>query len=143
MDWKKLVIAALAFVVIAEIVHTAGALVFMGYYADPANFHLWSGIMMPSGGAPGAEFFAASIAVNAVVGAITAWAYMTLHKSIPGKGMSKGINYGLLVFLLAAVPGALSSLVLLSVPAGLVVAWMGENLLVYLLGGLVFSRTIR
>jgi hypothetical protein len=143
MDWKQILLSALVFMVVAQVVHTIGAVLTMGYYTDPAYFPLWSTLMMPAGGPPGAEFYAASFLGNFAIGLIFAWAYYTLKGSIPGKGLNKGVNYGLLLFLLAALPGTLMMLVLLAVPVALLFSWAVESLILYALSGAAFAKLIR
>jgi len=139
----KLIGMAVLFAIIAQIVHTIGATATMDYYTDPLYFPLWSEVMMPAFGPPGMEFYAVSIASNFVIGLILAAVFVVLKNSIPGSGSRKGINYGILLFLVSAVPSAMSSYLILSVPAALLAAWAIENLLIFLVGGAVFARILR
>lgn len=139
-DWKTVAVAAVVFAIVAQIVHTTGAVVTMGYYTNPAYFALWSNLMMPNQGPPGTDFLIASIIVNLAVGAILAGAYLVLKPGIPGKGLRKGINYGILLFLVAGVPGYLSTYLLLAVPAMLLLDWAVESLIIYLVLGATLAK---
>ena len=54
--WKIALVAVL-FLVVAQIVHTLGAMATMSYYMLEQYFPVWSGVMMPDGGAPGGMFY--------------------------------------------------------------------------------------
>ncbi len=143
MNWKQIVISAVVFALVAQIIHTVGAVLTMDYYVNPAYFALWSKLMMPEAGPPGTEFFVASLVVNFAIGLTFAGVYSMLKKSIPGKGLMKGVNYGLLLFLLAGLPYTLTTYLLLAVPAMLLVGWAVEALILYIICGATFSKIVR
>lgn len=143
MDLKQILLSALVFAVVSQVVHTLGAFPTMGYYTDPANFALWSRIMMPTAGPPGTEFYAASLAFSFITGCIFAWAYSVVGKSVPGKDVMKGFNYGLMLFLMVGVPYTLSNILLLAIPLGLQMEWALETLVIYGLSGLAFAKIVK
>lgn len=126
----------------SQVVHTIGAIATMGFYTDPAYFPLWSTLMMPGASPPGLMFYAASLAFSFLSGLIFAFAYTNVKKSIPGKGMMKGVNFGLLCFLMVQVTSALTMFLLLAVPAALLLSWALESLVVFAVCGAVFSKVI-
>ena len=142
INWKMAIIGAIVFTIAAQVVHIVGAMAEMSYYTDPANFALWSPLMMPAAGPPGAEFYAASIIASFIIGLVFAAAYGLLKASIPGKASKKGMNFALLLFMLATVPGALSMGLVFAVPVGLIVAWAIEDLVIYLISCAVFAKTM-
>ncbi len=142
-NWKGIALSAFVYVIAAQVVHTAGAAAMMGYYADPAYFPLWSRFMMSAAGPPGPEFFALSILFSLASGIIAAWCYSLIKGSIPGEGTRKGLNFGLLLFLVAGVPYTLTTYLLLAVPPLLLFSWTLETLLIYAVCGAAFSRLMR
>ncbi len=98
--------------------------------------------MMPSNGPPGVDFYLASIAIGLINGIILASAYYLLNQSIPGKGISKGLNYGILLFLMVGIPFTLTIHLLLAVPAMLLLNWAISGLIIYLISGVAFSKII-
>ncbi len=112
----------------------------MSYYTNPEYFALWSKLMMPANGPPGTEFFIASILIDIIIGIILAGSYSLLAVSIPGEGISKGINYGILLFLIAGVPFTLSMYLLFAVPGSLLVYWAISTLVIYLISGAAFAK---
>lgn len=143
INWTRVVLAAIAFAVIAFIVNNIGAIMSMNYYTDPANSALWSKVMMPGAGPPGMEFYAFSIGSIFVTGLIFAWAYALLKDSIPGAGRAKGLCYGFILFLLAGVSYTLSVYMLFAVPAALVFEWAVQSLFLYVIAGIVFEKLIK
>lgn len=136
----KVILTGIIFTVIAEIIHTIGATLSMSYYTNPAYFALWSQIMMPGPGAPPMSFYVLSIVFALVTAIIFALVYTVVKESITGSGVwSKGLLYGLILFLLAAIPGYLSTYLILAVPGMLILLWTLESLIIYMLGGVVIA----
>jgi hypothetical protein len=141
MDLKRFLFAVILFTVVAQIIHTLGAILTMGYYMDPAYFDVWSRIMMPTAGPPPVKFFFLSIDLGLISSIIYVYAYVRLNKSIPGKGwIRNGLNFGALLFLLGVLPGMLSLVLLINLPLLLVLEWIGEGLIVMLIGGMITAR---
>ncbi|MBI3588631.1 hypothetical protein HY095_05530 [Candidatus Micrarchaeota archaeon] len=140
--WKGACLSAMAFAAIAQVIHTLGAFLSMGYYADPQYFTLWSKIMMPARGPPGIEFFILSFAASLLTGFIFASAFALVGRSIGGEGWRKGLNFGLFTFAIAGVPFTLTTLLLFSIPFWLLFQWAAESLVIYALAGMAFSKLI-
>ena len=81
---------------------------------------------------------ASMIFAQALIGLLMGIIYTVLSPSIPGEGIGKGVNYGLIVYLFAGVmwPVMASSFAPLSV-------WLGDlikNLLLYTVAGAVVEK---
>lgn len=143
MNWKQIILAAVVFTIVAQVIHIIGSMLTMGYYMDPSYFCLWSNLMMPAEGPPGTEFFVTSIVINLVIGLIYARVYMMLKDVIPGLDIMKGVNFGVLLFLLVGIPTTLSTYLVLALPIVLLLSWAAEGLLIYLIAGVAFSKLIQ
>ncbi len=143
IKWTQLILTAIVFMIVAQIIHTAGAIAMMGYYADPAYFSLWSKVMMSTAGPPGMDFYLLSMAGNFVIGLIFAWAYSIANKAIGDKGYMNGVKFGVFLFLLAAVPYTFMTYMILSVPTMLNLEWALESLLVYTISCVAFTKIIK
>jgi hypothetical protein len=140
----KVILSGVLFAVVAWIIHMLGALLSMGYYKMPEYASLWSKIMMPTAGAsPPLSFSLLSLLFGFIGGVLFAIVYDVLMGSVPGKKTNKGLAFGFLIFLVAGIPGYLSLLLLINIPAGLAGMWLLENLVVYLLGGMIVAGIIR
>ncbi|MFA6490158.1 MAG: hypothetical protein WCT52_05785 [Candidatus Micrarchaeia archaeon] len=149
MNYAKLFIAALAFAIISQLVHTVGAVADMGYYTDPANAGLWSKVMMPAAAPPGIEFFAVSILFSLITGAIFADAYsLTKHLFAAKKSFRSdkywniGLKFGMFLFMLTSLTGAMSMFLLFALPFGLLVSWLAQGLVVCLASGVAFAKIL-
>ncbi len=141
MDVRKVVIYSIVFVIISQIVHTVSAALSMPYYQDPAYFPVWSRLMMPLAGPTPMEFFVYSSAVAFLVGIIYGLSYVVMERSLPGKGITKGMYFGVMLFLLAGVPSMLGLYLLINLPPGLLSVWsLVDGLLLYLIAGVAASH---
>ena len=140
INFKKVAISSIVFLIISQIINTVTAVFTMSYYTNPEYFALWSKLMMPANGPPGTEFFLASIIINIIIGIILAGSYSLLAVAIPGEGISKGINYGILLFLIAGIPFTLSMFLLFAVPRSLLVYWAISTLVIYMISGAAFAK---
>jgi len=140
MKLVKLAIAGIILAIIAQIIHTVGAILSMSYYTDPANAHLWSKLMMPSAGPPPASFMYMSFLFGFIGMFLFSWVYSVIKKSVPGNSLiSKGFTYGIIVTLIALVPGHLAMILLLSLPVNLIIVWAGEGLAINLVNGVILG----
>lgn len=146
MDWRKLLLGALSYAVIAQAVHFAGAMADMPYYADPAYSAVWSPVMMPAAEPPPASFYALSIGSGIVMGAIFAYGYSLVGKALRGgksfkaeKPWRTGAKYGLLVFGLAGL-SSLTMPLLFNIPLSLAISWAVQGLFICLLSGAVAGK---
>ena len=140
INFKKVAISSIVFLIISQIINTVTAVFTMSYYTNPEYFALWSKLMMPANGPPGTEFFLASIIINIIIGIILAGSYSLLAVAIPGEGISKSINYGILLFLIAGIPFTLSMFLLFAVPRSLLVYWAISTLVIYMISGAAFAK---
>jgi len=135
--WRILV-AALLFMLVGQIVHTVGAMATMGYYMDERYAAIWSRVMMPKPGPPPVSFHIYSIVFGFIAGIMFAFVYAVVRPSVPGSSAAaKGLVYGLLIFLVAAVPSYLTLFLLINVPPGLLRMWTACDLVVYLIAGML------
>jgi len=146
MNWGKILLAALAYAVIAQAVHIAGAIADMPYYTDPAYFAVWSPVMMPGAAPPPAEFYMLSIGSGIVMGAIFAYGYSLVGKALRGgksfkaeKPWQTGAKYGLLVFGLAGL-SSLTMPMLFNIPFALAFSWSVQALAICLLSGAAVGK---
>jgi hypothetical protein len=135
--------AGVLFAIIGVIVHTLGVFPTMGFYMDPAYFAVWSKLMMPTAGAPPITFYYYSIGFGIITGILLGLVFAIVRGGVSGVGTKRGIVYGLLIFLVAGVPGSLSLYLLVNLPSALIAYWAFEDLVAYLLGGAVFGRLIQ
>lgn len=144
LSYWRIFLAGTLFAVLAQIIHTIGAYLTMGYYTMEQYFPVWSKLMMPAAGPPPTSFMLYSLLFGLISGILIAMVYAVVKNSVPGnKLVKKGLNYGVLVFLVAGIPGYLSLLLLINLPSALVLFWAFETLVINLLGGIIIARIVR
>ncbi len=134
MNWKNLIVSAIVFTIISQIIYTLGAFADMPYYTDPAYAGVWSRIMMPASGAPPTEFFLLTIIANLALGLIFAYSYSLVVKAFTKdkafkaeKPWKTGAKFGLFVFALNGM-GMLTLPLLVNVPFSLSISWTLQGL---------------
>lgn len=143
-NYIGILIAAIIYVVIAEIVHVADTFLTMNFYLMPQYFSVWSKVMMPNAGPPPMSFYVYSILFAFITGLIFAYIYNLIKNSVPGKKeLQKGICYGIILFLINGIPGFLSLYLLINLPFVLIVSWMIENFVIFLIGGIVIAYLVK
>jgi hypothetical protein len=144
ISWPGVLAVAIVYVIISQLVFMLGAFADMAYYMDPAYLSVWSKLMMPTAGPPPIEFTAISAVLSFVSSLLFALVYVVVKGSVPGKGWkNKGLMYGFLVFLIAGIPSTFSLLLLINLPVGLVLSWMLQGFVAYLLAGLVAAKLLK
>jgi len=139
----RLIVAGVLFAVVGVIVQTLGAFPTMGFYMDATYFPVWSKLMMPTAGPPPITFYYYSVGFGIIAGILLALVYAIVRNALPSVGVRRGIVYGFLVFLIAGVPGSLSLYLLVNLPSALIAYWALEDLVAYLLGGVILGRLIQ
>jgi hypothetical protein len=143
-DWKGIIVVAVVVAIVAETIHTLESVATLGYYLDPAYFGVWSKIMMPTAGPPPAEFYYYSALFALVSWGIFGFVYDRLGGAIRGtQGFRRGLKFGALIFLAAGIPTALTMYLLINLPSGLLAVWTFDQLILYLIGGVVAAKLIR
>jgi len=70
--------------------------------------------------------------------------YSVVAKGVPGKTFGKkGTRYGLLVWLVAGIPSALSMVLLINLPIDLIAYWIVSSLIIYILAGIAVARIVK
>jgi hypothetical protein len=138
ISFWRVALSALIFMVIAQVVHTVGAMLTMSYYTMDEYFPVWSKIMMPSAGPPPLSFMLYGLFYSLIGGVLFVIVYNIIKEALPWEGaVKKGIGYGLLVFALAGLPMALSLHLLINLPVALIVSWAVEMLVIYFANGMI------
>jgi hypothetical protein len=141
--WKRILISAIIFMIVAQAIHGTGVILEIDYYLDENYYPVWSSVMMPSIGAPPLDFFYYSILFNVLGGIFFVLVYSMVKGSLEGGYERKGIIYGIMIFLVAGVPSTLSLLLLINLPAMLISLWAIENLVIYIFGGIITAKIVK
>lgn len=144
ISYLRVLVAAIVFAVVSYIVHFVGALIEMPYYLIEEYFPVWSKVMMPAAGPPPMSFHVYSILFGFVSALMFVLVYAFIKQGIPSRSrMSRGMVYGVLVFMLASIPSFLSMYLLINLPLMLLVSWTIQGLVIFLLGGIITAYIVK
>lgn len=130
--------------IIATVFRTVESMMTMDYYMDPDYFSVWSKLMMPTAGSPPIEFTVTSIVFAFIGGLLFAGVYNVIAKGVPGKTLlRKGINYGLIIWIVAGIPFSLSMVLLINLPIDLIAFWTVTSLIIYSIVGAATSKIVK
>lgn len=142
-NFLKIILAALGFTILSQVIRTVGSFLTMGYYQDISYLDVWSDFMKSGTEAPRPEFYLLSITFYFVNGLIFSSIYAFLKDKLPGEGLlQKGFIYGFIVFLLAGVTVSLTMVLLINLPFPLIFYWTVESLILYLVNGALAAAVI-
>ncbi len=82
-----------------------------------------------------AQMWAVTIADGILFGIV----YSVLYNGIPGKNINKGLNYGVILWLVGNVPGMAVTYLMMAVPTPIVASWLFGGLIDVLVMGAVLA----
>lgn len=133
-DWKKILIASVAIWIfgIVFMMLTCASL-FQWVYSLPPN--IWQPaeiIMSPNN-------MLISNVWGFIVSVIFVWVYALIAKSLPGKGIMKGVWYGIVLWLTGALSGMASMSLYMTINTTVVVYWVVQALVSNLIRGAIVA----
>jgi len=126
---KVLIGGLLAGVVIIVMGMVFGALSADMYKLSPKA--LWK----PMGG----DWFMKMAVFDFITGLILAYVFSIIKGSLPGKGLMKGISFGIMIFAVGTFLGLTMTYLTMAVRTKLIASWALNGLVNYLLAGLIFE----
>lgn len=144
MKILKLLLAAILFTIISEVIHTAESFLTMNFYTDQNYFAVWSKLMMPVTGPPPTSFYVYSIVFTFISGLIFAFVFSKVKNVIKANVWWKiGKRFGIGVWLVASIPWALTTYLLINLPPMLLVYWSITSLIIYILAGIAIAKILK
>ncbi len=139
---KPVLIAAVLFTLTSQLVIMFESAATMDIYLMPEYFPVWSKLMMPDMGPPPLTFFVISVLVSFALALIYAVIFRIVAPGIPGKGIVRGLSYGLILFFLSGVPSLLGMFLLINLPAKFFIAGTVSALASSLIGGIIIAWSV-
>ena len=136
----RYILSVIAYIIMAQVVHTVGSILSMKYYIMPEYFSVWSKLMMPNAGPPPTSFYFISFFCSLVMGIMLLAVYLFIRDSFRTKSRAKkGLIFALIVMGVSAIPNFLGNVLLINLPAGLLIEWLAEGIIIAICTGLIFS----
>ncbi len=123
IHWQKVLVAAVAYLIIAFILRQIEVVLTMDYYKNPEFFGVWSKLMMPTAGPPPASFLVTSLVFTYLTGLTLAALYEFLKPILPKDVKTRFYVYTKVVIVLATVLFTLPVLLLFNIPFSLLFVW--------------------
>ncbi|PIR93763.1 hypothetical protein COT97_04850 [Candidatus Falkowbacteria bacterium CG10_big_fil_rev_8_21_14_0_10_39_11] len=140
----RIIFSAVIFSVILQVVHAIGSFVAMDLYDYPGVKNFWFGFWVPDGNVLPLKFYFYSIIFSLVTGLVLSLIFLYIRPAIMATGFLKqGLVYGLILFLVSDVTITLNLALTLDLPVTLLVVWMYENLVTYLIAGVGTAGILR
>jgi len=136
---KPIIIGGILFAIASQIILMGEVIATMDIYMMPEYFPVWSTLMMPDMGPPPAIFYVISISVSLGLAFLYSAIYGILQNGIPGMGLRRGLNYGILLFLVSSLPAILGMWMLINLPAKFFIAGLVFGFVHYLVGGVIIA----
>jgi len=102
-------------------------------YMIPPNIWKDPAIMFSVGSMVG------SFALGLVIAMIFAGVFALLYKGLPGKGIKKGIFYGIIIWLVGALAGIASMPFYMTIATAVVVYWVIQALVLNIINGIIVA----
>jgi hypothetical protein len=142
INWKKVIVAAIAYTIIASVIRQVEVFVTLDYYTNPDYFGLWSKVMMPGKGAPPPGFVVYSLLFAFYGGVVLATLY-DLIKSFLAKGFwQRVLSFTDVVVGLILVLFYMPVYLLFNIPFGLLVSWFISGVIIIFVSSIVFAKLL-
>lgn len=143
IQWKKVLLVAVVYSVIAVIVHQVEAMLTMGYYMNPSYAGLWSKLMMPKAGPPPAEFMIISTVITFVTGVSLAVIYYYLRDHLPKGSKKRALYFADLMVATSFIFFTLPSYLMFNVPIGILVSWFISSFIILTISSFALVKIIK
>lgn len=144
LPWGKVIGATVLFAVIDSVLRQVEALATMKYYLMPEYFSVWSTLMMPKAGPPGAAFFVAALVGSLLGGFVMALAYYVLRENhLVGNMWQKAWQFTVKINIVLLVFSYYPMWLMVRLPVVLIISWFVTGLIVTFLGALVFAKIFK
>jgi hypothetical protein len=143
IDWKKTLLSAVLYTVVATVIHEIEAFVSLRYYMDPAYFGLWSKTMMPTAGPPPVSFFVTSTILTFVTGISLALIYYYVRDMLPKATVKRTFFFADLMIGMSFVFFTLPAYLMFNVPTGLLVSWFVSSFIILTAEAFTLVKIVR
>lgn len=143
LNWRKILLASLLFLVISTVVRQIETILTMKYYVMPEYFGIWSKLMMPKAGPPPLEFFVFSLLFTWLTGLVLAYVYEWIKNSLPKTFWLRVLGYTKLIALMMIVFSYLPMYLILNVPSTLLLSWLITGTVIIFLASIEFVKIMK
>ncbi len=143
INWTRVFLSGLVYMVIAFVIHQIEALLTLNYYMDPQYFGLWSNLMMPVAGPPPISFMVTSLVITLVSGISITIVYYYLKDMLPKNIWKRTFLFADLMVGTSFIFFTLPVYLMFNVPVGLLVSWFFSSFIILLGASIVMVRIVK
>ncbi len=103
---------------------------------EPTAIWKWTpaqGFNMPTG------WWAILFLLNIILAIVFAFIYALIEKGLPGKGIQKGLGFGIIVWIVGPIPALVTMYLMMNIAAGALIYFAFQSLFEWLIYGAVIS----
>lgn len=140
INFKKVLLAGIAINFVSFLVGGGSYLLFKGVFdLEPTSVWKWT----PAMGLNIPVSWWVLLLMNIILAIVFAWVFAVLYKGIPGKGIRKGLIFGILAWLIGVVPPMTTLYLMTRIATGALLYFTFQGLFEWLVYGLVISLIYR
>ena len=143
ISWKKVVLSAILFTIIAFIIRQVETILTMNYYKMPEYFGVWSKTMMPKAGPPPTSFMITSLVFTFVTGISIALIYYYLKDHLPKEKKKRIFYFADLMIGTSFVFFTLPVYLMFNVPLGLLISWFISTFIILALYSWILVKIVK
>lgn len=136
INFTRVVLAGIAINFVSFLVGSGSYLLFKGVFElEPSYIWKWT----PAMGLNIPVSWWSLLLMNIVLAIVFAWVFAVLYKGIPGRGLQKGLVFGLFAWLIGVIPPMVTLYLMTYIAPGALLYFTFQGLFEWLVYGIVIS----
>jgi len=135
---------------ITKVLFAGTAIFFISFLVGGGSYFIFSGVFdlepraiwkwTPSQGFDmSAEWWIILLLLNIILAVVFAFIYALIEKGLPGKGIQKGLGFGMIVWIVGPIPALVTMYLMMNIATGALIYFTLQSLFEWLIYGAVIS----
>lgn len=137
MNLKKIILAGVVINILSFLIGGGSYFLFGRIFElEPTSIWKWTptqGFNMP------AQWWLILFLLNIVLAVIFAFVFALIEKGLPGKGIQKGLGFGIIVWIVGPIPSLITMYLMMNIATGALIYFALQSLFEWLVYGMVIS----
>lgn len=137
LDYKRIILAGLAIFFISFFIGGGSYFLFgKVFQLEPTNIWKWT---PAQGFNMSVQWWVILFLLNIVLAIIFAFVFALIEKGLPGKGIQKGLGFGIIVWIVGPIPALVTMYLMMNIATGALAYFTLQSLFEWLVYGTVIS----
>lgn len=137
LNYKRILLAGLAIFFISFLIGGGSYFLFgKVFQLEPTNIWKWT---PAQGFNMSAAWWIILFVLNIVLAVIFAFVFALIEKGLPGKGVQKGLGFGIIVWIVGPIPALVTMYLMMNIATGALAYFILQSLFEWLVYGSVIS----